>query len=62
MIKRHGIIPAIERAVNRTDDSAGFTALVTMGMEDLAFEAIVIRHRELFSSETVERGRTLLQK
>jgi hypothetical protein len=62
MIGRHGIITAVDRAVNRSDDPIGFTALVEMGMEDLAFEAIVIRHSELFRTETVGRAKTRLQK
>ena len=62
MIKRHGIIPAVERAVNRTDDPTGFTALINMGMEDLAFEAVVIRHTNVFSPETVERAKARLKK
>jgi len=61
MIERHGNIPAMERVVSRSANSAGFTALVTMGMEDLAFEAIVIRHSELFTPETVERAKIRLQ-
>ncbi len=28
MIKRHGVIGAVERAVNRTKDASGYTALV----------------------------------
>ena len=57
MIKRHGIIGAVERAVNRKDETTGYTTLIEMKMEDFAFEAVVLRHRELFSPETVERAK-----
>src|SRR5262245_2268851 len=39
MIKRHGVIAAIERAVNRKDATAGYHALVAIGLQDFAFEA-----------------------
>jgi len=56
MIKRHGIIGAVERAVNRTKDASGYTALVETGMRDLAFEAVVIRHPDSFSADAVARA------
>jgi hypothetical protein len=60
MIERHGIIEAIERAVNRPDDATGYTALAQMGMQDLAFESIVVRHPQSFSPEAVQRSQTRL--
>jgi hypothetical protein len=62
IINRHGIIPAVERVVGRKADSAGFTALVSMGMEDFAFEAVVMRHPEVFSQETVNCAEARLAK
>ncbi len=56
MIKRHGIISAVERAVNRKDVTSGYKALVEMGMQDFAFEAVVCRHPTLFSAEALERS------
>jgi len=53
MIKRHGIVEAVERAVNRNDNPLGYKALVEMGMQDLAFEAVVVRHPAVFSPEAV---------
>ena len=55
MIKRHGILPAVERAVNRPQETAGYTALLEMGLEDYAFEAVVVKHPDLFSEEAVAR-------
>lgn len=57
MLKRHGILGAVERAVNREAETAGYTALLEMGLQDYAFEAVVIRYPELFSPETVQRSK-----
>ena len=62
MIKRHGIIDTVERAVKRNDDPAGYTALVEMGMQDLAFEAVVLRYPDVFSPEAVLRSAERLKR
>lgn len=62
MITRHGIIGAVERVVSRPSETKGYTALVEMGMEDMAFEAVVLRHPDVFSSEAVERSRERLRE
>jgi hypothetical protein len=51
MIKRHGIIPAVERVVTKREVSSGFTALAEMGLMEFAFEAVILRHPESFSTE-----------
>lgn len=56
MIKRHGIIEAVERAVNRPVETLGYTALVDMGLEEFAFEAVILRHPELFSDAAVKKS------
>ena len=56
MIKRRGIINAVENVVTRKAESAGYNALVEMGMQDKAFEAVVLRHPDVFSIEAVERS------
>jgi len=61
MIKRHGVIEAVERVVKRKADSLGYTALVEMGLEELAFEAVVLRHVSSFSAEAVERSKERLR-
>lgn len=58
MIKRRGIIAAVEHAVDRPDGTAGFTALKEVGLDNYAFEAVILRHPELFSDSAVERSRT----
>ena len=57
MIKRRGIIAAIEAAVDRSDGTAGFTALKDVGLENFAFEAVILRHPDAFSPRAVERAR-----
>jgi hypothetical protein len=57
MVKRHGILGAVERAVNRKEETVGYTALLEMGLEDYAFEAVVVRYPTLFSPEAVERSK-----
>ncbi len=57
MIKRHGVIEAVERVVKRKADAAGYTALVEMGLEQLAFEAVVLRHQSAFSPEAVTQAK-----
>ena len=54
MIQKYGIINTVERAVNRKAETKGYTALLDMGLEAYAFEAIVLRYPELFSENAVE--------
>jgi hypothetical protein len=60
MIKRHGIIRAVERAVDRKAEASGYRALVEMGLQDYAFEAVILRHPESFSPAAVQRSRERL--
>jgi len=57
MIERHGIVEAATRAVDRPDDTLGYQALAAMGMQDISFEAVVIRHPSAFSKAAVGRCR-----
>lgn len=54
MIQKYGIINAVERAVDRKNETKGYTALLEMGLEAYAFEAVVLRYPELFSDSAVE--------
>ncbi len=56
MIKRHGIIGAVERAVNRPKETSGYRALVEMGLEQFAFEAVILRHPQVFSPESAQHS------
>jgi hypothetical protein len=62
MIDEYGIIGAVERIVMRPDDATGYRVLVEMGMEDMAFEAVVLRHPEAFSQQALEHSRLRLQR
>ena len=63
MITRHGILGAVERAVNHVARTAGYHfALLDMGLQDYAFEAVLVRHPELFSPDTVQRSRKRVEK
>jgi hypothetical protein len=60
MIKRHGIIEAVERAVNRDAEPQDYTALVEMGLKEFAFEAVILRHPDLFSDAAVQKSQERL--
>lgn len=62
MIKRHGLIHAAERAVDRKIEPAGYRLLVEMGMQDLTFEAVIVRYPESFSSDVVSRAKERLRE
>jgi hypothetical protein len=51
MIKRHGIIGAAERAVDRKIEPAGYKVLVEMGMYDLTFESVIVRYPDAFNQK-----------
>jgi ribosomal protein L20A (L18A) len=54
MIKRHGVIEAVERAVKRPTVTQGYTMLVEMGLQEHAFEAVILRYTEVFSGEAIQ--------
>jgi hypothetical protein len=57
MIKRHGIVAAVERAVCRDPETVGYKALADVGLLDFAFEAVILRHPSLFSEEAIKRSK-----
>jgi hypothetical protein len=62
MIDRHGILKAVERAVNRSVEPQGYTMLKEMGLEEYAFEAVILRHPEVFSAKAIEVSRERLSE
>ena len=54
MINRHGIIGAVERAVNRPVETLGYTALIDVGLEEYAFENVILRYSGFFSEQAVK--------
>lgn len=62
LVKRHGIIAATERVIERTDVTAGYDALKEAGLEKYAFEATVLRHKALFSETAVTRSELRMEE
>ena len=62
MIEKHGMIGAIERIVTRRVETEGYRVLVEMGMEDMAFEAVVLRHPDSFSAAAVAASQDRLHR
>ena len=62
LIKRHGVLGAVDRVVSRPGDTTGYEALVEMGLKELSFEAVVVRYPDEFSFESVERSRARITK
>lgn len=60
MIPKYGLLETVERVVNRKSDAAGYTALVEMGMKELAFEAVILRFPSKFSPEAILRAKDRL--
>ncbi len=60
MITKLGIIDAMESIVKSPTESAGYQALVKQGMQDMSFEAVVLRHPEVFSADAVARSKQSL--
>jgi len=62
MLKQRGIVSAIEHTVARKQETGGYRALVAEGMQEMAFEAVVLRHPESFSSASIKQARERLAK
>jgi len=58
IVKSRGIIKAIQAAVSNTPDPAVLAGLRELGLEDLAFDALVVRHEATFDAATVELSRS----
>lgn len=61
MIKKHGIVPAVERVVTKREESSGYTELAKMGLKEFAFEAVILRHPEHFSEAAIARSKERLR-
>ena len=59
-IKRYGIIEAVQRALSRPPDEPGAITLRDLGLQDLAFEALVMRHEASFSAAAIELSKARL--
>jgi len=57
MLEKYGIIGAVEKVVCRKDAALGYTALVELGLEEYAYEAVILRHPSVFSPEAVSQSK-----
>lgn len=62
MIARKGILLAVEELVSKDRESSGYTVLFELGLEEYAFEAIVIRHPDYFTEAAVAKSHERLEK
>ena len=53
LIREKGVIAAVEGIVTRKEGTPAYRILVEMGLEDMTFEAVVLRHKESFSAEAI---------
>jgi hypothetical protein len=60
--KSRGIIQAIQDAVSRTPDPSVGAALRELGLQDLTFEALVVRHETAFDPATVALSKARLSE
>jgi hypothetical protein len=60
IVRTHGIIEAIQKAVRRPPDATAFVALRELGLDDLSFEALVVRHEAAFDAATVQLSKARL--
>ncbi|UUT22099.1 hypothetical protein [Pseudomonas sp. T8] len=61
MLEKHGIVSGVERVVTREAETQGYKALVSLGLQEFAFEAVVVRHPDIFSPEAVEHSASRLR-
>jgi hypothetical protein len=57
MIDRYSVVGAIERAVDRNTATTGYRLVVDMGLQEPAFEEVVLCHPCAFSEEARARAR-----
>lgn len=61
MLEKHGIVSGVERVVIREAETQGYRALLSLGLQDFAFEAVVVRHPDVFSPEALEHSAARLR-
>jgi hypothetical protein len=57
-VRKLGPFTAIDKAVSRPENESTYPALVEIGLEQFAFEAVVVGHPEEFSFEAVEQSKS----
>lgn len=59
-IRKNGILKAVDKAVSKKTETKGYAELMKMGLQDMAFEAVVLKYPSLFSDEAVQRSKERL--
>lgn len=59
-IDRWGLLQTVERVVSKRKETDAYKALIDMGMADFTFEAVVVRHPEVFTPETLVHAQNRL--
>ena len=54
---KHGIVRGIDVFVRGKGDRQGFSELTQKGMDAFTFEAVVLRHKNAFSEESVAQAK-----
>ncbi|MEH6550624.1 MAG: hypothetical protein V7744_11615 [Pseudomonadales bacterium] len=54
LIRKHGILPAVERTVINKPEAEAYQALKDIGLENYAFEIVITSNPELFSKDVVK--------
>lgn len=62
MIQRRGVIAAIEHIVTRPEEAMGYRVLAELGLQDMAFEAVVLRHQDAFSPQAISASQQRLRR
>jgi hypothetical protein len=60
--KSQGIIQAIQKAVESPPDPAVLAGLRELGLEDLTFDALVVRNAAAFDASTVQLSKSRLSE
>jgi hypothetical protein len=53
MIREHGVIEAVERAAKKTPDEDDAGLLKDLGLGRFSFDAVILRHTDVFSEAAV---------
>lgn len=53
MIEEKGVIAAVEGIVTKPQETRAYQVLIDMGLEDMTFEAVVLRHQQFFTAQAV---------
>jgi len=62
VIKKDGIISAVESAVSKDQETVSYGALVAEGMQEMLFEAVVVANPGEFSEVAVEKSTKRLRQ